>query len=1408
MAKEIKQPDYIFETSWEVCNKEVGLHTVIASKAQELTKRLSSNYILIGPDVWRDFDDNPEFTEDTQLFSAWKKSIQNEGIRVRTGRWNIPGNPLAIIVDFTVFMGKKDEIFAGFWERYKLDSLSGQWDYIEPALFGYAAGKVIESFTKFYYTPGEKVLAQFHEWKTGAGILYLNDQVPQVATVYTAHDTVAGQLIAAYKGDLYTNIEKYDAMEVAKEFNEFAKQSMEKIAANTADCLTAVSELCAEECRCFLRRTPDQITPDGIDELYLPTKDESREKRKKAKNKLKQVTDILVGEQISDDHLFVAISGKYEMRNNGIDVFLNVMKHYAEQDNDTPVVAFVLIPAEHNGPRNDLQKHLVEGTLPDEPLSDKYLTHYLNDPENDPVKNMIQQLGFKNQTGDKVKVVYLPEYLNGNDGIIDMPYYELLAGFGLTVYPSLYDPWGVAAMESIAMGIPSVITSNTGFAKWLASNDLDLSQALSIVERDGANDDQVIKSISNLVGQAGAWNKKKRQEISGQAYEIAGNLQWNALIDNYFAVYNGAIQKLGERAHLFAEQKQTEATVHARKPMVNNPIWNKLVVQSSLPDKLKQLDEIAMNLWWVWNEDARALFEDIDRKLFEACDFNPLVLFERLDYKRLSELENDKEYLERLDTVHKKFKQYMDNKKDQKPSIAYFSMEYGLHNPLKIFSGGLGVLAGDYLKEASDSNVNIVGIGLLYRYGYFKQQISVTGDQISSNESQDFSKLPVVQVKNKAGNPLTVNIGLPGRTLIANIWKVNVGRIPLYLLDTDHKYNSQQDRDITRQLYGGDKENRLKQEILLGIGGIRALDTLGFKPDLYHSNEGHSAFIGLERLRKFIMEEKITFTEAKEIVRASTLFTTHTPVPAGHDLFHEDLLRTYFAHYPGRLKISWDEFFNLGTPEDEKRDMFNMSYLAANLSQEINAVSRLHGKVTCEMFAEMWKGYLPEESHIKYVTNGVHLSTWTSPEWQELYQKKLGVDFMDKHEDPKLWEKIYNVPDKLIWDTKNQHRKKLIDGLIERYHDNWLKRHEDPKQVIKVTEVLDENKLTIGFARRFATYKRANLLFKNLDRLSAIVNNEEQPVQFLFAGKAHPHDKPGQALLKNIVEISKRPEFLGKIVFLQNYDMALGEKLVQGVDIWLNTPTRPLEASGTSGQKAVMNGGMHFSVLDGWWAEGYIEGAGWALPEERLYEDQQLQNEIDAETIYHILENDIVPMYYDRNDKDIPVEWVKYIKNSIAKVAPQFTMRRMINDYKESLYGPMWKRTSKLAGDNYKDAGKMVAWKKNILKNWNNIQVIELDLPVNETDIYTVDNEFDAKVVLDVAELKPNDIWVEVVFIDNNGKYINSQELKQVKADKSKVTYHAVINPALPGTLQFGVRMFPKNNKMAYRQDFSVVRWI
>jgi len=842
------------------------------------------------------------------------------------------------------------------------------------------------------------------------------------------------------------------------------------------------------------------------------------------------------------------------------------------------------------------------------------------------------------------------------------------------------------------------------------------------------------------------------------------------------------------------------------------PNWKKLFVESSIPEKLAPLKELSKNLWWVWNYDARELFKSIDEEAWEESAHNPVVLLENVSYQRYLELENDRVFMANMNDVSEQLHNYLHDRSSlQGPQIAYFSMEYGIHDSLKIFSGGLGMLAGDYLKEASDSKVRLSAIGLLYRYGYFKQTISIQGDQMPNYDAEEFSKIPVQPAFDREGNWVHVEVEYPGRMLRARVWEAKVGAVSLYLLDADFEDNRDEDRFVTHHLYGGDNENRLKQEMLLGLGGIRALRKLGLIADVYHCNEGHAAMIGLERIAEYMNNSGLTYAEAKEVVRASTLFTTHTPVPAGHDSFHQDLFRTYMNPFTSRFQITWDEFLMLGKANPHE-DRFNMSYLAANLSQGINGVSMLHGEVSKDILKHLYEGYLPEELEIGYVTNGVHYSSWTAKEWKELHLKYFGKDFVDHQLDADRWDDIYRVPDETIWNLKKELKIKLIDYIRKRFADNWVQRHENPKQISEVLNALDPDALTVGFARRFATYKRAHLLFRNLERLSKIVNDPKRPVQFIFAGKAHPADKAGQDMIKHIVDISKRPEFIGKILFVQNYDINLAKMLLQGVDVWLNTPTRPLEASGTSGEKGAMNGTIHFSVLDGWWVEGYKEGTGWALPMERAYEVQDFQDELDAETIYNIFEDEIVPLYYTRNERNVPGKWVTYVKNTIAQVAPNFTTARMICDYQERYYQPLAERVCRLTGNNYSLARELTAWKDKILTVWYQIEVKEIQIADGITNVLRIGEEYPAKVVLDLKGLSPEEIGLEMIVTEqgNNDaqKLIERFEFSAGQAEGSVCTYMLNLRLMNPGAYNYGLRIFPKNPELPHRQDFRYVRWI
>lgn len=845
----------------------------------------------------------------------------------------------------------------------------------------------------------------------------------------------------------------------------------------------------------------------------------------------------------------------------------------------------------------------------------------------------------------------------------------------------------------------------------------------------------------------------------------------------------------------------------------NQPTWRNVTVSSELPKELKPLEELSRNLWWVWNSEAKNLFRELDHDIWRAVGENPVMLLQRLPYSRFQEIIADEELMNRIDGVYRSFQDYMKQPmRNDIPSVAYFSMEYGLCNCLKIYSGGLGVLAGDYIKQASDSRVNMTAVGFLYRYGYFTQSLSIDGQQIANYEPQNFEQLPIEPVLGEDGKPMILEVPYPGRMIYCHVWRVNVGRMKLYLLDTDFDMNSEYDRPITHKLYGGDWENRMKQEYLLGIGGIYMLNRLGIHTDIYHANEGHAALLNLQRLVDYVQKEQLPFNVALEVVRASSLYTVHTPVPAGHDYFDESLLGKYLGEYPAKLGISWADLINMGRENPDTNERFSMSVFALNTCQEANGVSWLHGEVSKKMFAGVWKGYAPEESHVTYVTNGVHMPTWAASEWKAFYADKLGPKVFEDQSNPEAWKGIFNVPDDEIWNMRMTLKNKFINFVKKDFKEKWLKNQGDPSAVMSIVDKINPNALIIGFARRFATYKRAHLLFTDLDRLAKIVNNEKYPVQFVFSGKAHPADGAGQGLIKRIVEISHMPQFLGKIIFLEDYNMIVAKRLVTGVDIWLNTPTRPLEASGTSGEKAEMNGLLNFSVLDGWWYEGYKFDnlAGWALTDKRTYTDQAQQDKLDAATIYTMLENEIIPLYFNKNYKGYSPEWIDRIKRSIGHIAPHFTMKRQLDDYISRLYEPEAKRSAKLKADNYAKAREIVAWKEEVASKWNDLQVLDVKIEDGEAGkAMSAGTPISITAKIDTKGLG-DAVGVEMVIYrehDGESEYAGRESFDIVKREGSVYTYKLQSNARNAGVFRYALRMYPNNADLPHRQDFAYLRW-
>ena len=1412
-------PDYLFEVSWEVCNKVGGIYTVISTKAPTIQKKLDDNFILIGPDVWKETRNNPEFIEDKYLYRSWCSKAESEGLKFKIGRWNISGNPIVILVDFTPFFIQKDLVFSRLWENYKLDSISGQWDYIEPALFGIAAAYIIKSFYEFNLSAHDKIIAQFHEWMTGTGVLYLKDKVPQVGTVLTTHATVLGRSIAGNNLPLYNNLANYQSETLARSMGVVSKFSLEKIAAQQSDCFTTVSEITAKECSYFLERNVDVITPNGFDNTFVPSDGHFEKSRNTSKKKIKLVAESLLNHKLDDNTLFILNSGRYEFHNKGIDLYIDSLGQLNRSEQlKQNVVAFIAVPAHNIAPSAELIDRMQQQNFIN-PVTNDYCTHYIHNYDADPMIIRIKENNLNNSVTDKVKVIIVPVYLNGEDGIFNCSYYDFLIGFDLTIFPSYYEPWGYTPMESIAFHIPTITTTLAGFGMWVEKTASQPHDHVTVIMRDDGNGAEVTRLISEQVLTFARSTDEKKNDLREKAFELSKSALWDNLADKYYEAYDIALQQSSLRYELY--KAKTHSLYLDLKPREQNEAeWRKVLIKPNIPESLLPLYKLTRNLWWTWNTEASDLFESIKPALWESCQQNPIALLEQLNYEDFKVLERNELFNQKMMEVYNKFQKYLCSGPEKTTEqVAYFSMEFGLHHSIKLYSGGLGILAGDYLKEASDSNVNIIGIGLVYRYGYFDQNLSLLGDQIASYAPQKYSLLPLIPVRKKDATPndtnnwIKVQLAAPGRNITAKVWKVEVGRISLYLLDTDIEDNLPEDRIITYNLYGSGSELRFKQELLLGIGGIRLLEQIGIKPDIYHCNEGHSAFIGIERLRKYVQEESLSYKEAVEVVRASTLFTTHTPVPAGHDTFNENILRTYIPQYAEQLGISWEKFIKLGkVNENDHHEDFSMSILAASLSAATNGVSKIHGKVSSRMFSNLYPGYFPEELHIDYVTNGVHFPTWVSSRWKKLYDDTFDPDYINDQSNSKYWRKILDVPDKSIWDIRQQQRTELIEFLRKRLQHEMTLRQDNPQNIFNIAENLNPNALTIGFARRFATYKRAHLLFSNPERLSKIVNHPEYPVQFVFAGKAHPNDKAGQDVIKMIYNISNKAEFVGKILFVENYDMEVGKRLTQGADIWLNTPTRPLEASGTSGEKAVMNGVINFSVLDGWWAEGYRDDAGWALKEERTYQNQDAQDALDATAMYNIFENEIIPLFYKRDKNNVPTEWVQMIKNTIAYIAPEYTMKRMLDDYRRKYYQPIYQRSLALNDEGYQKARKLASWKQKILRGWDSIEVVSIKTTNANQKPMSLGEKFFAEVTLKVNELDEKDLGVELLFgqkvKDNVEKILFKHEMEIINVINDTVTYYFEKEVEMVGVYDYAFRLFPKNTLLAHRQDFSLMKWL
>ncbi len=1421
-----KSKGFLFEVSWEVCNKVGGIYTVIASKAREAVAAYGDNYYLLGPDL----KTNLEFEETEE--ECWAKMREGTAIRdlpCRFGRWRIPGAPKVILVGF----GKKydkDQLLFRLWERNGVDSIAGGWDYVEPVMFSYGCAEVIETIYNLYAKPQREIaVAQFHEWMCGAGLLGIKDMVPEIGTVFTTHATILGRTLAGSGMDIYAHLENIQPQREASAHNITAKYSLEAASAREADSFTTVSNITALEAKNFLGREPNVITPNGLDMEHIPDLVKNRAPAQHARERLLEAASHFLRREFPENTKIIVTSGRYEFHNKGLDIFLNALGSLDKDAGNTQtILAYLFVLGGHTDLIPSLQceqPSLFCDYTKSESGTPPITTHRLHYESSDPILQTCSRLGLKNTPQNRVFVIFIPAYLNGHDGLINMPYYEALSGCDLGVFPSYYEPWGYTPLESAAFGVPTVTTDQAGFGLWVKQLAGDNS-GIILLPRRGQEIAAIESNLSGVFTAFTGWTEAELLERRRQARHAAEQANWKTFFGAYLKAYALALNFAGERhAKFTATEAKAEKMRVFTGTVSTQPHFRTFTAVVHLPENISRLREFAYNLWWAWHPRALDLFATLDPKLWEETEKNPVKMLEAASPQKLHEASTSSSYLALYNQIMKQFDEYMAGIQEDacrystleikcSSPVAYFCTEYGLHETVPIYSGGLGTLAGDHLKTASDLNIPLVGIGLLYKNGFFKQVIDSSGVQLAEYPENDFANMPVQLVQDDRGNAVQISLNFPGRTVFANIWEVKVGRVTLYLLNTDVPVNTQQDRHITDRLYSGDQRLRIEQEVLLGYGGVRLLKKLGIKPSVYHMNEGHSAFLIFERINMLMREEGLSFNEACEVIRNSTIFTTHTPVEAGNERFPREMMEYYFAAFLKRWGLSWAQFCELGCKESGEDKPFFLTVLALKMSLKSNAVSRLHGRISRQMWRDVWKGFYNTDVPIGHITNGVHTMSYIAPRMKELLDVYLGIDWWKNLTDKQMWAKVQGIPDVLLWRTRFELKQKTIDFLIETMAKHWPKYGYSKTWRDELLTKINPSALIIGFARRFAPYKRADLIFSDLERLERLLNDKNRPVHIILAGKSHPSDELGKSMVKKVVDMCKEERFRGKIFFIEDYNIRVARHLVQGVDVWLNTPRRPYEASGTSGEKVVVNGVLNLSVSDGWWCEGYDGTNGWTIgpvvkdrPDDRANADEE-----DSQSLYSLLENSVIPLFYERSPAGIPEKWIAMVKKSMQTLAPQYNTDRMLNEYYEQLYVPTARREQEVTADSFKLTRELADWKLRTPMRFSSLQVIDVTIEGVYGDTTHVGQSISVTARINPGKMEPEEILVELMIgrIDS-GEFLQGPEslpLTLLNKDREGVlTYSVKYDVQHNGLFSYGVRVAPYHKNLASKYDIGLMLW-
>ena len=1408
---------WLFEVSWEVCNKVGGIHTVLSSKAAQAVAAFEGRYVAVGPLL----DRNPGFEPADPPKEAVPalKRLNDRGIETRFGKWDIPGQPWALLIGFQSAFPDHDKLLFELWNDFGVDSMAGGWDYIEPVLFSSAAAVAIAEFSEDV-PDGADVFAHFHEWMSGAGVLHLKKHAPSVSTVLTTHATMLGRAMSGAGVDIYERLEEIEPSQEARAFGVTAKHSMESVSAREADCFTTVSNITRKEAANLLGTNPDVVTVNGFNLEGFAEPEAVAKARKSSRKQLVDLASRFLERDLDPDKtLLVATSGRYEFHNKGIDLLLDSLAdldaRLGEEDADVTVVAFLLVSCGYAGFSDEARRRLKQERYDME----KYAgisTHHLGDAEHDPVVRRCRERNLDNGPDNRCCVIFIPVYLDGNDGVLNLEYYDALAGMDLTAFPSFYEPWGYTPMESAAFAVPTVTSDRAGFGQWVMEKYPEGHAGVYVLNRLEDKYETVRANLANFLAEFTQWTGEERAYRSGEARRIAGEATWKNFYPRYLEAYEKAEGIRTER--IAGVQRMAAAPgkeISFSGVNTTQPRLRSFTVVSELPAPLARLRDLANNLWWVWHRDSQELFEWMDEARWHKCLHNPVQFLDTMDSERLDQLAEDPEFKGRLAGVLERFDRYMHQRDGADVKgitwnnpVAYFSMEFGLHESIPIYSGGLGLLAGDHIKSASDLNLPFIGVSLLYKNGFFHQRINGNGDQVVEYHENDFASMPITPLHQEDDEKILVSVELPGRTVFAQIWEVHVGRAKLYLLDTDVTENSRSDRDIASRLYEPSSKGRIEQEIVLGVGGVRMLTALGISPSIYHLNEGHSAFLLFERIRHLMLLDGVELAAAREIVHGSTVFTMHTPVPAGNERFEKSLVENYFRSYAAEMGVPWDSLWNLGHIYAEEAGHLNMTVLALQLSCIRNGVSKLHGDVSRRMWMDLWRGFLLSEIPVGHVTNGVHVTSWLDERIRRDIEESCSLSVHKGLVDNTDWSCLDSVDDRRLWDSHNALKHRLYEEVRRSISNQWTREGEPPNRLNAFLEALNPDHLTLCFARRCTAYKRPTLLFQDLQRAKGILCNPDRPVNIIFAGKSHPADTIGASYINLICRLAKQDDFLGRVVFLESYDIRLARLLVSGADVWLNNPTRLMEASGTSGMKAAVNGVPNCSILDGWWDEAFDGTNGWAVGSGLVYENQVNQDIVDADNLYAALETEVAPEYYNRSEDGVPHAWLRRMKESMKTAFRQYGTHRMVRDYIEDMYLPALELAGQRTRKDYALSRQIGEWRKRIPGRFSTVNIREVQVEGIHGDVFSLGNRLTVKATVDKGQLLDEEILAELVTATPDEEtVVDCIPMKLKHTEGNTLIFRAEYAPPMPGPLRYGVRVIPVHPGLANKFETRLIRW-